>query len=195
LTIGSGQALGVVGTGSNVQTVSFTGATLAGGTATLMPGLIGNSAYTSPENITIGAIGQSTSGSGLTISGTGTVTLTGNNTYTGATAVTGGTLAVTNALAGSGVTVSDATLSGTGTISATSGVTLGNGLGDAGTAILRAGTATAVGTLTVHGLALNNDAGFNFQVNLASDSFSEVIWPWAMESFQPPSPTRPVVQA
>ena len=125
LSIGANQSLGVVSSGASQNTASFSSVTLTGGNATFMPGLIGNAAYPTPQNLNLGPIGQSTAGSGIIVNGTGTVTLTGTDTYTGATAVTGGTLAINGTVAGTGITVTNAVLEGVGTVNSTAGVTLG----------------------------------------------------------------------
>lgn len=106
-------------------------------------------------NVTItGAIasgGKSTSG--LTYSGTGTLTLSGTNTYGGATTVSSGTVLVNGSNTGAGhysVNNSGTTLGGTGTISGGGTVTIGNGarlLGGTGSAA--SGTLTLADSLTL----------------------------------------------
>ncbi len=164
LTIGANQALGVVSANSTQATVSFTGVTLTGGNATLKPGLVGNSAYTSAENLTLGPVGQNVSGSGLIVSGKGVVTMTGTSTYSGATSVIAGMLAINGVVAGTGVTATNATLEGIGTVNSTGGVILGDNLGLADS-IIRAGTETAIGTFNLKSLTLGTDAAFDFQAN------------------------------
>jgi len=137
-----------------------------------MPGLVGNAAYPTPQNLNLGIIGQSTAGSGIIVNGTGTVTLTGTDTYTGPTSVTAGTLAVNGTVAGTGVTVTNAVLEGVGTVSSSGGVTLGNGSGSHGSAVIRAGTLATSGTFSIHALSLHTDSAFQFEVNLTTASFS-----------------------
>jgi autotransporter-associated beta strand protein len=60
--------------------------------------------------------GSGTPDGGLTLNGSGTLTLAGANTYNGPTAVSNGTLVVIGSISTNTVTVTNATLSGTGTI-------------------------------------------------------------------------------
>ena len=172
LTIGANQSLGVVSSGASQNTASFSSVTLTGGNATFMPGLIGNAAYPTPQNLNLGPIGQSTGGSGIIVNGTGTTTLAGTDTYTGSTSVTAGTLAVNGTVAGTGVTVTNAVLEGVGTVNSTAGVNLGNGTGPHGSAVIRAGTLATTGTFSIHALSLHSDSAFEFEVNLTTASFS-----------------------
>jgi len=91
-------------------------------------------------------------------------TLSGSNSYTGTTVVNAGTLVVTGSISGSvGTTVTTARLLGTGLIA--NSLTVGNGVGPAGSAVLQPGLLSSVGTLTAGTVALNSDAAFKFTLN------------------------------
>ena len=104
-------------------------------------------------NLTINhsnAVGQGTNfsssaitGSGsFTQAGSGTTILTAANTYTGNTVVSGGTLLVNGSIAGAATVISGTKLGGNGAIGGVVNVQAGGQLG--------AGTATAIGTLTLN---------------------------------------------
>ncbi len=169
LTLSANQTLGVVSTSGNRQTASFTSLAL-NGNATLSPGISGNTVYSSAEDISVGAVTETSAGSGLTVNGTGKVTLRSAASYTGSTVVSGGTLEVNSTLGGTGVVVTHSTLAGTGTVN--TAVTLGDNTGSAGSAVIRAGSSSSTGTFTVNGLVLDLESAFNFQVNISSGLFS-----------------------
>jgi autotransporter-associated beta strand protein len=111
------QADTAIPVGSVNRTLTFAGdVTLTTGSRVLTHNSTSNTLFT-------GAIGESTAGSGLTITGTSTsaVVLSGANTYTGPTLITGSGLHLTSTgslAAASAVTVNgpSAALSGTGTV-------------------------------------------------------------------------------
>ncbi len=115
-----------------------------------------------------GVIENSSSALSIVKIGGGTQTLSGISTFTGSLAVNAGILNLTGSLNNtSGVTVSDATLEGNGFIgNATNGVTIGNGLGAPGSALLEPGSATSLGKLnTTSAVSLLSDAEFVFNFN------------------------------
>jgi autotransporter-associated beta strand protein len=99
-----------------------------------------------------GAIGQATSGLGLTKAGAGTLVLSASNTYTGATSVSGGTLLVDGAITSPVSVASGATLGGSGT---TGAVTVLSG------GILLPGRSGQPGILSAGGVSLNGGADFD----------------------------------
>ncbi|MGA2059489.1 MAG: IPT/TIG domain-containing protein [Thermoguttaceae bacterium] len=80
--------------GATLQVDSNNGTFNAGGNVTLDTGgnITGGSVTAATYQLNDGTVSASLSGSDLTKSGTGTVTLSGTNTYTGATTINGGTL-------------------------------------------------------------------------------------------------------
>jgi autotransporter-associated beta strand protein len=110
----------------------------------------------------------------FTKSGAGALTLSNNDTYTGATNVDGGALIVSGSLSGSSsTTVINATLGGTGLIS--NAVTVGNGQGLTGSAMIEPATATTTGTLTTGALTLNSDAAYVFNLNSTAGAADEIV--------------------
>jgi autotransporter-associated beta strand protein len=99
-----------------------------------------------------GAIGQSTSGLGLTKAGVGTLVLSASNTYTGATTVSAGTLLVNGVITSAVTVASGATLGGSGT---TGAVTVLSG------GILLPGSSGQPGILSAGNVSLNGGATFN----------------------------------
>jgi fibronectin-binding autotransporter adhesin len=160
---GNTGAIDASGSGSSATLTFSNGGAIAFGntafahTLTLTGSNTGNNTF-SP------VIGDSNLPTSLNKTGPGTWVLTAINTYTGPTKVTGGTLIVTGALSGSiGTSVTNATLAGTGSIA--NAVTIGNGLGSTGSAIISPGTSGATGTLTTGPLALNSDGEYAFSLN------------------------------
>jgi autotransporter-associated beta strand protein len=90
LQIGSGQTAAAVSTAA-AHTLGFSTVTLTGGVATFTPQIAGNTNYIAVNNIQLGAISETTPGSGITMNGVATLTLTGANTYTGSTSLLSGT--------------------------------------------------------------------------------------------------------
>jgi autotransporter-associated beta strand protein len=103
-----------------------------------------------------GAIGQSTSGLGLTKAGPGTLVLSASNTYTGLTTVSGGTLLVNGSITGSVSVSGGATLGGSGT---TGAVTV------ASTGVLLPGSSGQPGKLSTGGVTMNGGANFTVALN------------------------------
>ena len=92
LTIGDQQDLAAVSTGTAGWILAFSGATLTGGNATFTPHPVGNTSYTSDENIQLGAISESAAGSGFTMNGNAALILAAANGYTGTATVQSGTM-------------------------------------------------------------------------------------------------------
>jgi len=108
LKIGGGQELGVNTNTAGPIVVAFPTVTLTGGVAAFSP-KTPNFTFSGNGNLNLGAIGESTAGSGIDMKGLGLLTVTGAGTYTGSTAVDAGTLRVTGSIASSsGVTVNNA---------------------------------------------------------------------------------------
>jgi autotransporter-associated beta strand protein len=107
---------------------------------------------TAAGNVTLGAITQTATASGITKTGDGTLILTGASTYTGATAVNGGALLVAGSLSGtSGVSVnSGGTLGGAGTITTPNAITAA-----AGARLAPGADLLSTGTLTISATELN----------------------------------------
>jgi autotransporter-associated beta strand protein len=103
------------------------------------------------ENQTFAGVIKNTSGAlGLTVAGTGTMTLTGANTFSGPTLISSGGLVVSGSLAGAGVTAQNGTvLGGTGHIAAPVTMQTGSGLSLTANAPLTVGALTLNGTVTV----------------------------------------------
>jgi autotransporter-associated beta strand protein len=137
VTIGGSYALTLTGaatlTGNRTLTVSNTGLTTVAS-----------------------AVGQSTSGLGLTKAGAGTLVLSASNTYTGLTTVSGGTLLVNGSVAGSVSVATGATLGGSGT---TGAVTVSSG------GVLLPGSSGQPGILSTGGVTLNGGANFKVALN------------------------------
>jgi autotransporter-associated beta strand protein len=159
LTVGSGPTAatldvnGISTTANNLTGASF-GIILNNGAAATLT--VNNTANTTFA----GSIRNGSGVTGLTKTGTGTLTLSGVNTYTGATTVNAGTLSVNGSIANSAVVVNaGGTLGGTGTVGSTNvnGGTLSPG--------------NSIGLLTVQGnLAFTAASGYLVEVSpTASD--------------------------
>ncbi len=148
LTVGDGQTVAAVATNSNQFTLAFSSVELTGGIATFTPHPVGNTTFTSTQNISLGTISEAVGveDAGIRMNGAATLTLTGNNTYTGPTYVESGTLVVNGSIAGSTTELTGGTLRGAGTTGAVNvnGGTLapGNGIGslNTGAVAFQAGT-------------------------------------------------------
>ena len=106
LTLGDqGLAVGAT-TGGTSQILAFTSVTLTGSNASFAPtpSSLGESNYQTPHTLSLSNIDDSTStnsnGSGISMTGAGTLVLATANTYRGATTVSSGTLVVSGALSG-----------------------------------------------------------------------------------------------
>jgi phospholipase C len=101
-----------------------------------------------------GVIKNTTGTLGLTLAGSGNMTLTGTNTYTGSTIIGSGTLTVNGSLANGGVTVQNgAALGGTGSIAGSVATVSGSSLN------LTANLPLTVGALTLNGSVSVNVSG------------------------------------
>ncbi|SDT88493.1 PEP-CTERM protein-sorting domain-containing protein [Verrucomicrobium sp. GAS474] len=158
-----GATLDQSGTGALKFTSDFT-ATGAGSKTLTLQG------STSGTGEVAGAIvnNSTTNKTSILKAGTGTWTLSGTNTYTGATTVNAGTLLVNGSLASGSVvsvkstTTGNAILGGIGTINGATTV----GAGTAGTSIVNAGNAGAVGTLNfAGGLTFTTSSQLQFELN------------------------------
>jgi autotransporter-associated beta strand protein len=140
----------------------FGAVTLTSGNITGSTGVVSGASYAVQSGTVSAILGGS--GVALTKSTAGTVALTAVDTYTGATTVSAGALVVSGSLTGSSSTsVTNATLEGTGAI--TNGVTIGNGAGAAGSAVITIGLVGTTGTLSTGALTLNSDAAYHFNLN------------------------------
>jgi fibronectin-binding autotransporter adhesin len=148
-TIGSGMILVNGNVGANLSTV--TGGTLegsAGGDLLLLQ-------YNTAGGLTIGStIADNTSSTGLTVAGSGVVTLTAANSYTGQTYLNSGTLQISaNSALGNAATGAQINFDG-GTLATTGSFSLDNSGSNARNLVLANGGGTlspATGTLTVDG--------------------------------------------
>jgi autotransporter-associated beta strand protein len=125
LLIGNGQ-IAMVGATSATSAfnVNFPTVHLTGGNATFAPRPVGNTNFVTNTTLTLGAISENVSNSGITMNGASTLTLTGTNTYTGPTSL----------LTGTTVLGASASIADSSAITVASGATF---------------TATAVGTLAI----------------------------------------------
>ena len=91
LTIGDQQNLAVLSSNGLTNTLSFTGVTLGGGTSTFVPAPVGNTVYTTAENLSVGRMTE-TAPSNIVLNGQGTTTFRAANSYTGSTSILSGKL-------------------------------------------------------------------------------------------------------
>ena len=91
LTIGDQQNLAVLSNNGLSNTLSFTGVTLAGGTSTFVPSPVGNTAYPTPENLSVGPMNELTPAN-VVLNGQATTTFRAANNYSGSTSLLSGTL-------------------------------------------------------------------------------------------------------
>jgi len=160
LTIGDGQIAAVGTTAGKTQNLVFTGVNLTGSTssATLQPGIPGNTNYVQAQNITVtGGVQEVTpgGGAGFTVNGTSNLTLNGASSYSGATNVTAGNLIVNGSISGStAINVSGAGVlsSGSNTTASVPNVILtGNAILSPGTTVAGGATLASIGALNVAG--------------------------------------------
>jgi autotransporter-associated beta strand protein len=165
-----------------------TGITFEEGVATLTGGTIAMNATPFPMVVNANAIiGSVLSGTGLTKTGTGTLTLNGANTYTNVTTVSAGVLAVgsTNGL---GVASANTVVSSGATLEISGGIRLGDnlalfGAGAGGAGALRSTSGiNTVGFIQFDSLAnksarINSDAGSTLTIEyaLAGNKFALTI--------------------
>ena len=90
LTISSGQTAAVVSQNSIAQALSFSSVSLAGGSATFAPQLLGNTTFTTAVSLSLGAITE-TAPSSVIFNGASTTVLQAANSYTGSTTLLSGT--------------------------------------------------------------------------------------------------------
>ncbi len=107
LVTSSSGAFNINGNLTAASGLAFTGGSI-GGSGTLTGSFNDSNSLNSTLGVTIAG-----TGSALTMSGKGVLTLTANNTYTGATTVSGGTLQIGNGTAGNLLGSSGVTVSGT----------------------------------------------------------------------------------
>ncbi len=91
LTVGDQQDLAAVSNSTAGQILAFSSVNLTGGNATFTPHPVGNTSYTSDEDIQLGPISESVAGSGFTMNGNAILILTSANSYTGTTTIASGT--------------------------------------------------------------------------------------------------------
>ena len=91
LTIGDQQTVAVISNNGLSNTLSFTAVTLAGGTSTLVPSPVGNTAYPTAENLSVGTMTE-TAPANVVLNGAGTTTFRAANNYTGSTSILSGKL-------------------------------------------------------------------------------------------------------
>ncbi|TWB37238.1 autotransporter-associated beta strand repeat-containing protein [Nitrospirillum pindoramense] len=121
VTLGAGDTLKYApGTGSSLSIAVTSGGLTLGGGATVQVG--------ADSSVLISADLAGT-GSSLTKTGAGTLTLSGTNTYTGATAVSGGILALGSLGQTSGLTLDGGTLASTAAFSSSTAITINAGGG------------------------------------------------------------------
>jgi autotransporter-associated beta strand protein len=163
LTIQAGTISATGGARSLANPITLAGNSTIGGSFALT--LNGGVTLTGNRTLTVsnkgtttiaGAVGQSTSGLGLTKAGAGTLVLSASNTYTGLTTVSGGTLLVNGSITGAVSVAASATLAGSGT---TGAVTVSSG------GVLLPGSSGQPGILSTGGVNLNGGANFNVALN------------------------------
>ncbi len=142
-----------------------------GQTAITMDASLGGYYASDSYNNDIGGAG------GLTLGGTGRLTLTGKNTYTGPTIINGGTLEVAGSIVSPSTVNATGTLAGSGTVGAVqvnAGGTLAPGSLVAQTALLAGTTSVAATTLNVAG-ALQFASGSTLAIAATPSQASSVV--------------------
>ena len=150
LTVGDQQTLAVISNNGLTNTLSFTAVTLAGGTSTFVPSPVGNTAYPTAENLSVGAMTE-TAPANVVLNGAATTTFRAANNYSGSTQLLSGTLVLGAAGALPSTTALTVSSSGTNTAPTTLNFNNGGTSNDQTVASLAGtlnGVATATATIT-----------------------------------------------
>lgn len=182
LTIGGGQELIGYRASAPTNVAIFQTVSLTGGNATFTPHSSTFGPVTQPgTDFSLGAIGEQTPGSSITMGGHGNLTLSGANTYTGDTIITNGVLYLTNtaSLASSEIVVaagatfnvselaSTFTLGAAQTLANSSSTAVINGSLDTGSGTVSLTYASGTPSMTVTNGTLTLASGTVFDVNNA----------------------------
>jgi autotransporter-associated beta strand protein len=143
LTLGSGQGVAAgATTGNPSHLLSFSSVSLGGGNATFFPGIPNNTTYVVSHDISVGAITETTAGSGIIVNGLGNMILRAANSYTGNTTVQAGSLIAAVA----------------GALPVTTNLTVNGGTVDVNSATLGSASQTVASLAGAGGAVTNSDA-------------------------------------